>query len=113
MKKAIFILALLFPLILLAATRVQMLIYREPGFQGDWGGGVELTLLASNASGQKLVDYQLRFELPSNLIGVPFRILDSQGRELPYCFEQPSGECGAEPSGAPSTVRSSHGTTPR
>ena len=36
MKRIILALALLFPLILWAASKVQIFLYQDPGFQGDW-----------------------------------------------------------------------------
>ena len=97
-RRAVLSCVLLAGLFLAGASRVQIFLYQDPGFQGDWAGKKkELTLVVRNGSSQQLADYQLRFELPSNFEGPPFKIVDSQGRELPYCFEQPSGECGTAP----------------
>ncbi len=46
----------------------------------------------TNPNGYDLVDYQVRIDV-SMVAFQNFKIVDSNGNELPYCFEQPNGEC--------------------
>ncbi len=49
-------------------------------------------LYIDNPNSYDLIDFQVKVNIP-NIKYYNFKIVDQNGNEIPYCFEQPNGEC--------------------
>ncbi len=85
MRRAISIAALLTLLLIATITTISTQIR------------IEITI--TNPNSYDLVDYQVKVDLSSVLNDPkPLKIVDENGNPVPFCFEQPNGECGTVPS---------------
>jgi len=86
----------------LANQKYQILIYKDPGYQGDWpqqSADCPFTIVVTNPNAETLYAYQVKVDLPAELIGQDIIITSQQGDQVPYCYEQANGECSTTKSG--------------